>query len=92
METVLKQATEKHFVGLLVYKPHPEGKDGDQQYKQVAQGGQGWGYGPREPLHVLVLQSQHHLFKGKVKASQVEHREGDDTCTNGSTYVRLGKC
>lgn len=55
MEAVLKQATEKHLVGLLVYKPNPEGKDGDQQYEQVAQGGQGWGYGPRESLHILVL-------------------------------------
>lgn len=55
MEAVLKQATEKHFMGLLVYKPYPERKDGDQQYEQVAQGGQGRSYGPCEPLHVLVV-------------------------------------
>jgi hypothetical protein len=39
MEAVLKQATEEHFLGLLVHQPHPEGEDGDQQDKQVAQGG-----------------------------------------------------
>jgi hypothetical protein len=40
MKAVLKQTTEKHFVSLLIHEPHPEGKDGDQQYVQVAQGGQ----------------------------------------------------
>lgn len=55
MEAVLKQATEKHILGLLVHEPHPEGKDGDQQYEQVAQGGQDQDYGPGDSLHVLVL-------------------------------------
>ena len=61
MEAVLKQATEEHFLGLLVHQPHPEGEDGDQQDKQVAQGSQGRGYGPGEALHISVLYCQHHL-------------------------------
>lgn len=61
MKAVLKQATEKHFSGLLVHKAHPERKDGDQHYKQVAQGGKSRGDSPREALHVFVLESQLHL-------------------------------
>lgn len=55
MKAVLKQATVKHFTGLLIHKAHPEGEDGDQQYEQVAQSSQGGGYGPCEALYVSVL-------------------------------------
>lgn len=54
MKTVLKQATVKHFTGLFIHNAHPEGEDGDQQYKQVAQGSQGRGYEPCGALYVFV--------------------------------------